>query len=118
MGLPSLPARTRLAWSGPLSPSAATSSPDSPSWVAKLLMNAMCALKSCCAQLVILYGPPPGVFIISMYFIVGSFRAAPSIGQRLHPVVGAARSSSTSAIQTFDFFREAQEPAKPSAGEA
>ena len=31
-------------------------------------MKAMCALRSSAGQLAIWYGPPPGVFIISMYF--------------------------------------------------
>ena len=38
-------------------------------------MNAMCAWMSFCGQFAIWYGPSPGVFIISMYFIVVSFRA-------------------------------------------
>ncbi len=43
---------------GPARPSAPTSSPDSPSFFAKPIMKAMCALMSSCGQLAIWYGPP------------------------------------------------------------
>jgi hypothetical protein len=72
-GLPSFPARTIFAWSGPERPSADTSSPDSPSLLANPFMNAMWAFMSCGDQRKIWYGPPPSVFIISMYFMVDSF---------------------------------------------
>ena len=45
-------------------------------------MNSMCRARSCCGHFETWYGPPPGVFIISMYFTWFSFHEAPSLTGR------------------------------------